>query len=252
MSDRVDRPWTELQSHQLSMTRSGRKQRGEMVSSIRVSSPATRMKHVLRILFPTIAILLILFEWSFSVRANGGLAAAFSPGNPAALFYKLFRLAGLAAFTLVAFQVLTGPYMKFWETLYGTRFYRFHAYEGLLALLIAFLHPSLLFISLSTSTSDHLPYFLCSRPCRPPGSPCSWTDHDSRGAGTRFTSRTTRHSSSPSCTASQSVLISPLPRRPIWVLFFIAMVMGFVYRRCRSRGWRGGRLLTNSPPAPGS
>src|SRR5712691_2094812 len=38
------------------------------------------VKHALRILFPTIAILIVLFEWSFSVRANGGLAASFSPG----------------------------------------------------------------------------------------------------------------------------------------------------------------------------
>jgi predicted ferric reductase len=220
---------------------------------IRMSSSATRLKHALRILFPTIAILIILFEWSCSVRANGGFTATFSPVNPATLFYKLFRLAGLAAFTLVAFQVLTGPYMKFWEALYGTSFYRFHAYEGLLALLIALLHPSLLFSSLAYSKTSisiftqNIPfqfYFgplalllmlvtvstaglavILDRPRFKKG----W--HAIHLANYAVFILAFFHS----VTIGTDLTSPKNPLRPMWVLFFIAMVMGFLYRRCRSR-----------------
>jgi len=211
------------------------------------------LKQVLRILFPAIAILVVLFEWSCSVRANGGLAATFAQGNSAALFYKLFRLSGLAAFTLVAFQVLTGPYMKFWEALYGEGFYRFHAYEGLLALLTVLLHPSLLFISLAYSKTSlssftrNIPfqfYFgplalllmlvtvstaglavILNRPRFKKG----W--HAIHLANYAAFILAFFHS----VTIGTDLTSPRNPLRYMWVLFFIAMVMGFLYRRCRSR-----------------
>lgn len=97
------------------------------------------------------AVAVLFLEWSLAARADSGLAGTSSPGHPAALLYKLVRLAGLTAFTLVAFQVLTGPYMDLWESLYGTGFYRIHAYEGLGALVVALLHPALLLIFLDSS-----------------------------------------------------------------------------------------------------
>jgi predicted ferric reductase len=210
------------------------------------------VKPVLRILFPAIAILIVLFEWSFSARANGGVAATFFPESPAALFYKLFRLAGLTAFTLVAFQVLTGPYMKFWEALYGTRFYRFHAYEGLSALLFALLHPSLLFLylacsktSLSTFT-ENIPFQFYFGPLAllvmlvtvstaglavlldRPRFKKVW--HAIHFANYAVFSLVLLHS----LTIGTDLTSPKSPLRPMWMLFFIAMVMGFLYRRCRS------------------
>lgn len=217
------------------------------------SSPGTRLKHALRILFPAIAILIVLFEWSCSVRANGGLAATFHPGNPAALFYKLSRLAGLAAFTLVAFQVLTGPYMKFWEALYGTSFYRFHAYEGLLALLIALLHPGLLFISLAYSKTrisrftQNIPFQFYFGPLAlllmlvtvstaalavildRPRFKKAW--HAIHLANYAAFILAFFHS----VTIGTDLTSPKNALRYVWVLFFIAMASGFLYRRCSSR-----------------
>lgn len=102
------------------------------------------MKNLLRILFLAIAFGLLTFTWSAAIHGNGGFAATFAVGGTG-LAYNLFRLAGLTAFSLVSFQVLTGPYMAFWERLYGQGFYRFHAYEGLVALLFSLLHPTLLY-----------------------------------------------------------------------------------------------------------
>ena len=211
------------------------------------------VKHALRILFPTIAILIVLFEWSFSVRANGGLAATFSPGNPAALFYKLFRLAGLAAFTLVTFQVLTGPSMKFWQALYGTGFYRFHAYEGLLALLIGLLHPGLLLLSLACSKTSlsrftqNIPFQFYFGPLalllmlvtvstawltvilERPRFEKGW--HAIHLANYAVFILAFLHS----VTIGTDLTSPKNPLRPMWVLFFIAMIMGFLYRRWRSR-----------------
>jgi len=102
------------------------------------------MRTLLKLLLPAVGAGLLAYTWSVSIAANGGFAATFGVAG-AALAFNLFRLAGLTAFTLVSFQVLTGPYMAFWERLYGKNFYRFHAYEGLFALFFALLHPILLY-----------------------------------------------------------------------------------------------------------
>ncbi len=107
------------------------------------------IRRFLQILFPLIALDLLIIVWSVPIANAGGWAAFWESTDLAALTYRLFQLAGLTAFTLVSFQVLTGPYLKLWEKLYGPQFYRFHAFEGIFALLFALLHPSLLLVSLA-------------------------------------------------------------------------------------------------------
>ena len=211
------------------------------------------VKQVLRILFPAMAVLVALFEWSYSVRANGGLDATFSPANPAALFYRLSRLAALAAFSLVAFQILTGPCMKLWEALYGAGFYRFHACEGLLALLTVLLHPSLLFMSLAYSKTSlssftrDMPFQFYFGPLalllmlvtvstaglavilKRPRFKKGW--HAIHLANYAAFILAFFHS----VTIGTDLTSPRSPLRPLWVLFFIAMVTGFFYRRYRSR-----------------
>ncbi len=115
------------------------------------------MNSLLKLIFPAVGVGLLTFTWSVAIHGSGGVAAFFGVGG-AALAYNLFRLAGLTAFTLVSFQVLTGPYMSFWEKLYGPGFYRFHAYEGLVALLFALLHPTLLYTNLFASGTGILQF----------------------------------------------------------------------------------------------
>src|SRR3989344_464710 len=106
------------------------------------------MKSILKILFPLIAATTLFYIWSVSIQNNGGLNATFNSGDAESLIYNLLKLAGLTAFTLVGFQVLTGPYMKFWEYLYGQNFYRYHAFQGIFTLVFALLHPILLLLFL--------------------------------------------------------------------------------------------------------
>src|SRR6266498_678574 len=98
------------------------------------------MKRFLRFLFPALALGILIFVWSVSISNNGGIAATFQTTSISILVYNLFKLAGLTAFTLVALQVLTGPYMHLWEKLYGPKFYRYHGYQGIFALLFAITH----------------------------------------------------------------------------------------------------------------
>lgn len=98
------------------------------------------MKRFFQIAVPTVAIAVLMWVWSVSISNNGGWSGTFSPGSVDQLSYNLFKLAGLTAFILVAFQILTGPWMPVWEKLYGTNFYRFHGYEGLVAFLFAVSH----------------------------------------------------------------------------------------------------------------
>lgn len=211
------------------------------------------LKHGLRILFPVIALAILLFEWAFSVRANGGLSATFSPESPAALAYRLSRLAGLAAFTLVAFQVLTGPTMKFWEGLYGTNFYRFHACEGLVALLTVLLHPSLLFLSLAFSKTS-ISKFTRNMPIQFYFGPLALLVMLATvsTAGLAVILNRSRFKKGwhaihlanyaafilaflHSVTIGTDLTPARSPLRHIWILFFIAMAAGFLHRRFPGR-----------------
>lgn len=107
------------------------------------------MRRLLQFFFPILSLAILGFVWSVPIQNAGGWTTYWTIADPSAFIYRLFQLAGLTAFTLVSLQILTGPYMKFWEHLYGPRFYKFHAYEGLFALLFALLHPSLLLVSLN-------------------------------------------------------------------------------------------------------
>lgn len=102
-----------------------------------------------------IAIGLLIFVWSVPIENSGGWATFWSTVEPSGFTYRLFQLAGLTAFTLISFQVATGPYMKLWERLYGSGFYKFHAIEGLSVLLFALLHPLLLGVYLLMEKIDY-------------------------------------------------------------------------------------------------
>lgn len=105
------------------------------------------MKKLAQILFPLIAIGLFIFTWSASIQGNGDWSATWT-SDLGQTYFNIFRLAGLTAFTLVALQIITGPYMRFWEQLYGPKFYLAHTVGGVLALVFALLHPTLLMVSL--------------------------------------------------------------------------------------------------------
>lgn len=104
------------------------------------------MKAIVKLIPPLLALGILVDVWLTFFAMNGGLADL--TRDPATAAFAAFRLAGLTAFTLLGFQVLTGPTMKLWERLYGPNFYRFHAYQGLFTLLFALLHPTLLLIYL--------------------------------------------------------------------------------------------------------
>ncbi len=217
------------------------------------------VKRILRILFPAIAVVILLSEWSLSLRAGPGVAEALSTWNPAALSYRLFRLAGLTAFTLMAFQILTGPYMRLWESLYGADFYRFHAHEGLLALLLALLHPSLLLISLAYSKTP-LSRFAQGAPLQFYFGPLALLVMlvTASTAGLAVILNRPRfkrvwhaihlanyaafilvffHS-----VAIGADLTSPRsPLRPVWTLFVVLLAIGFLYRRRAGRAERLAR-----------
>lgn len=116
------------------------------------------MRRISQLLLPLAALLILSYVWSVALTANGGWAATFANTDPAVTAYNLFRLAGLTTFTLVSFQIATGPYMKLWEQLYGPSFYRFHAYEGLFVLFFATLHPSLLLVYVYLSRIPYLEF----------------------------------------------------------------------------------------------
>jgi predicted ferric reductase len=98
------------------------------------------MKQFLKILFPVLGAALLMWVLSVSINNNGGLYATFH-GTSTVVSYNIFRLAALAAFVLMSFQIITGPYMHLWNKLYGKdSFYFFHSYEGIFVLVFALLH----------------------------------------------------------------------------------------------------------------
>jgi len=203
------------------------------------------MKSILKFLFPLIAVALLLYIWSVSIQNNGGLNATFASGNTEALIYNIFKLAGLTAFTLVGFQVLTGPYMKFWEKLYGSKFYKFHAFEGIFTLIFAISHPILLltflkvsqitlpqfsgaltlgliaiilmFITVSTAVSS----VLLNRPSFMK----KW--HFIHLLNYVVFILVFAHS----MTIGTDVSPAGSPLRIIWMFFFVGMLIGFIYKR---------------------
>lgn len=202
----------------------------------------------LRWFFPISALAILAYAWSIAISNNGGLSTTFT-AQPAALSYHIFRLAGITAFILVSFQILTGPYMKFWERLYGKKFYLWHAFQGIFALLFALLHPGLLLISLSYQHIDVFGFAL-SQPIQYYFGPTAlllllltvptaagwilvrynkferlW--HWIHLANYAVFLLVFFHSVS----IGSDVAPTDSPLRPIWYLFFIAMLGGLIYRR---------------------
>lgn len=108
------------------------------------------MKLFLKIFFPIVGAGILAFILSVSIRANGGLTATFTASG-FAFGFNLFKLAGLTAFALIAFQVVIGPFMRFGAQLYGPKFFRIHGFMGISTLVFSILHPVILYWSLIAS-----------------------------------------------------------------------------------------------------
>src|SRR3990167_9335109 len=96
------------------------------------------MKALFRVLLPILAVTILVDVWVVFFDVNGGFRTIINQGSDAIFIF--FRLAGLTAFTLLGFQIATGPFMKLLEELYGQKFYKVHAIEGVFTLLFALLH----------------------------------------------------------------------------------------------------------------
>lgn len=207
------------------------------------------MQTILKIFFPLLALGLLVFTWSVSIQANGGLAATFLPSDPTRLTYNLFRLAGLTAFSLVSFQILTGPFMKLWERLYGPNFYRFHAWEGVAALILALTHPSLMLLYLAYKGLS-LKEYIATQPYQYYFGPIALTLllitvstafatiilHSPRFAKTWHWFHLANYAVFllvffHSLAIGTDVAPAMSPLRPLWNLYFVGLVFGLVYRR---------------------
>lgn len=207
------------------------------------------MRLIYKSFLPLILLAVLGFVWSVPITNAGGWADFFATSDPAALYFHLFQLAGLTAFTLIAFQILTGPYMKLWETVYGKNFYKFHAYEGLFASLFALLHPSLLLISLWLSDVSYWEFmqgypktiyfgpaalFLLIITVSTAASAVLLNQPRFQGWWHRL------HLANylvflfvfiHSLLNGSDLLRPDSPLRPLWWIFFVAMLVGFIYRR---------------------
>lgn len=103
-------------------------------------------QQVLRYAIPVIFVIVLAIPaiTYFIVNKAGDLL--FGPGLPAEVrFYTLFRLFGLYAFTFLWGQLMVGPFMQPLGRLYGKNWFYFHRMQGLFALLLAVLHPIILY-----------------------------------------------------------------------------------------------------------
>ena len=209
---------------------------------------AYSMKSFLKIFFPVVGAGLLAFILSVSIRANGGLAATFTASG-FAFGFNLFKLAGLTAFTLVGFQVLTGPFMQFWTWLYGPAFYRIHGFMGVFALAFSILHPVILYWALIASgigiiefsKSYGAAYYLG------PAALLLMIVTVSTAASAVFLHKPLFqkhwrwiHYANyiifllvfiHSLRIGSDVAPADSPLRPVWWLFFLGMIAGLVYRR---------------------
>ena len=206
------------------------------------------MKSFLKIFFPVVGAGLLAFILAVSIRANGGLAATFTASG-FAFGFNLFKLAGLTAFTLVGYQVLTGPFMQFWMRLYGPAFYRIHGFMGVFALAFSILHPVILYWALIASgigiiefsKSYGAAYYLG------PAALLLMIVTVSTAASAVFLHKPLFqkhwrwiHYANyiifllvfiHSLRIGSDVAPADSPLRPVWWLFFLGMIAGLVYRR---------------------
>lgn len=112
------------------------------------------MKRVAQIFFPLLGLSILALVWSTPIANAGGWTAFWDMRDAASFTYRIFQLLGLTAFTLITIQIVLGAGMNLWERLYGPRFWIFHRYEGIFALLLALSHPFVLGRSLSLQGSS--------------------------------------------------------------------------------------------------
>lgn len=106
------------------------------------------MQRLTRILLPIIWVLILLLP-PYVYLANRSFAPTLEPGT-------IFPLFGLMAFTFIWSQIMLGAFMRPLARWYKTVF-PFHIFQGISALLFAFLHPLFLFISLPAAERFKLP-----------------------------------------------------------------------------------------------
>jgi DMSO/TMAO reductase YedYZ heme-binding membrane subunit len=116
--------------------------------SLAADQPLPASHQWLRLALP-VGFLLVLtipaFTYFVTNRAGDVLFGADIPTE--VRFYTLFRLFGLYAFTFLWGQLMVGPFMKPLSRLYGQNWLPFHRLQGLLALLLAVLHPLILYVA---------------------------------------------------------------------------------------------------------
>jgi sulfoxide reductase heme-binding subunit YedZ len=101
------------------------------------------VKYALPIVF---LIVLVVPGYTYFV-VNRAADLLFGPGvDPAVRFYTLFRLIGLYAFVFLWGNIMLGAFMIPLNKLYRRNWLYFHRWQGIFALLLAFLHPPVLWL----------------------------------------------------------------------------------------------------------
>ena len=112
------------------------------------------LKYLIPLLF---AVVLIIPGYTYFVVNDAG-SLLFGEGiTPEIRFYTLFRLFGLYALVFLWGQIMLGPFMQPLNRLYGKNWLYFHRTQGLFALLLAFLHPPILYTAYYVQTGTFNP-----------------------------------------------------------------------------------------------
>ena len=102
------------------------------------------LKYLIPIIF---SLVLIIPGYTYFVVSQAG-QTLFGPDVAAdQRFYTLFRLFGLYAFVFIWGQVILGPFMVPLGKMYGKNWFYFHRMQGIFALLLAMIHPSILYVA---------------------------------------------------------------------------------------------------------
>lgn len=117
------------------------------------------MTRFLKLFLPLIFLIVFLIPgYTFFVINQNSTQVLFQDSVDLSVrLLTLFRLFGLYAFTLVWGQIILGPFLRPLMGLYGARILQLHQIEGLLALILATLHPLLFYLG-----------YLFSSPAIPP------------------------------------------------------------------------------------
>lgn len=99
----------------------------------------------MKLIFLFIYLTLLFLPLQIFFSSRGGLAVFI--GDAQSVAGSLFPVFGLLAFTLIWLQIMIGTFMRHLLRVFPGIF-RFHRFEGILALTFSLLHPGLLFFSL--------------------------------------------------------------------------------------------------------